>query len=502
MLALVNGQPRVLNLKEMLQHYLEHRHEVVLRRTSFDLQKAKEREHIFEGLRIAVDNLDEVITIIRSSRDTTEAREALIARFALSEIQAKEILDMRLARLTGLERQKILDELKMLRELIVELQSILASRDKRMQIVHEELEQIRKDYSDERRTELVAESGEFTVEDMIAEEDMVISVTRAGYIKRFPVSGYRRQKRGGKGLSGHAPKDEDIIRHLFVASTHNYLLFFTDRGKCYWLKVHEIPSLGRTARGKPIINLIDIGENEKIASLVNVAKFEPDRFVFFATRNGTVKKTPLDAFSHPARRGIAALNVAEDDELIDAGLTDGSCEIILGSSAGKAVRFHENEVRPMGRPATGVIGIKLEENQSVVGMVVVRREGTLLVVTKSGYGKRSEVADYRLTHRGASGVLALKTTPRTGNMIAIMEVVDSDDIFIMTTSGMVIRQQVGAIRTIGRVTQGVRLIRLDENDEISDIARVVREDKDDDGNDDVDDEGLIGGEEQADLFES
>ncbi|MFH0765397.1 MAG: DNA gyrase subunit A, partial [Calditrichota bacterium] len=486
MLALVDGQPRVLNLKEMLQYYLEHRHEVVLRRTSFDLQKAKEREHIFEGLRIAVDNLDEVIAIIRGSRDTNTAREALIARFDLSEIQAKEILDMRLARLTGLERQKILDELKMLRELINELQSILASREKRMMIVREELEQIRRDYADERRTELVADSGDFTVEDMIAEEDMIISVTRAGYIKRFPVSGYRRQKRGGKGLSGHAPKDEDVIRHLFVASTHNYLLFFTDRGKCYWLKVHEIPSLGRAARGKPIINLIDIDPKEKIASLVNVSKFEDDRFVFFATRYGIVKKTPLAAFSHPSRRGIAALNVADDDELIDVGLTDGTCEIILGSSAGKAVRFHENEVRPMGRPAAGVIGIRLDKDQSVVGMVVVRREGTLLVVTKSGYGKQSEVADYRLTRRGASGVMALKTTARTGHMIAIMEVVDSDDLFIMTTSGMVIRQRVSAIRTSGRVTQGVRLIRLDEDDEISDIARVVRDnDKEDDDDDEV-----------------
>lgn len=496
MLALVDGVPKTLSLKEALKHYLEHRHDIIVKRTAFDLAKAREREHILQGLKIAVDNIDEVIEIIRNSPDTASARERLIERFSLSEIQAREILDMRLARLTGLERQKIIDELRMLAELICELEAVLASRTKRMEIVKEELAQIRAEFGDERRSELVSETGEFSVEDMIAEEDMVISVTRANYIKRFPVSGYRRQKRGGTGLSGHAPKDEDVIRHLFVASTHNYLLFFTDRGRCYWLKVHEIPPLGRTARGKPVVNLINIQPGERIAAMVNVARFEEDQFVFFATRNGIVKKTSLSAFSHPNRSGIIAIKIGKDDALKDVGLTDGTCEIILGSSAGKAVRFKENNVRAMGRAAAGVIGINIEAGQRVVGMVVIRREGTLLAVTEKGYGKRSEVFEYRLTRRGAHGVIALRTSPKTGPMIAIMEVVDSDDLFIMTASGMVIRQQVEAIRTIGRITQGVRLIRLHEGDSISDIAKVVRDE------DDLDEgESSLSEENQRSLFE-
>lgn len=475
MLALVNGVPRLLNLKQALHHYLEHRHEVVTRRTSYDLARAKEREHIFEGLKIAVDNLDEVIEIIRSSRDTLMARKNLMARFELSEIQAKEILDMRLARLTGLERQKIIDELMILKELIFELEEILANRAKRMEIVKDELVQIKELYGDERRTELVPEAGEFTIEDMIAEEDMVISVTRAGYIKRFPVSGYRRQKRGGTGMAGHLPKQEDIIKHLFVASTHNYLLFFTDRGHCYWLKVHEIPPLGRAARGKPIVNLIEIAEGEKIAAMVKVAEFDDKNYVFFATRKGTIKKTPLSAFSHPRRRGIIAISIPDDDALYAADLTDGNCDIVIGSSGGKAVRFNEKDVRHMGRTAAGVIGIKMKSDQRLVGMVVMRREGTLLVATENGYGKRSSLNEYRLTRRGAQGVIAMRTTERTGQVVAIMEVVDSDDLLIITSSGKVIRQQVAAIRTIGRVTQGVRLIRLREEDSISDVAKVVRE---------------------------
>jgi len=394
---------------------------------------------------------------------------------------------MRLARLTGLERQKIIDELKVLKELIFELEQILASRSLRMAIIKEELEQVRELYGDERRTELIDETGEFTIEDMIAEEDMVISVTRASYIKRFPVSGYRRQRRGGTGKSGHLPKPEDIIRHLFVASTHNYLLFFSDRGRCYWLKVHEIPSLGRTARGKPVINLINIEPGEKIAAMVNVSKFDDENFVFFATRKGTIKKTPLSAFSHPSRRGIIAINIPEDDSLCGADLTNGSCDIVIGSSGGKAVRFNERDVRAMGRSAAGVIGIKMEKGQRLVGMVVMRREGTLLVATESGFGKRSSMNEYRLTKRGAQGVIAMRTTERTGAMVAIMEVVDSDDLLIMTSSGKVIRQQVSAIRTIGRVTQGVRLIRLHEDDYISDIAKVVRdEDAENDNNEELD----------------
>ncbi|MCF7809386.1 DNA gyrase subunit A [bacterium] len=498
MLALVGGVPKLLNIKDALYHYLEHRHEVVTRRTNYDLARAKEREHIFEGLKIAVDNIDEVIAIIRSSEDTSHARDRLIERFGLSEIQAKEILDMRLARLTGLERQKIIDELKMLKELIFELNEILASKEKRMEIVKDELIQIKELYGDERRTELVADAGEFTIEDMIAEEDMVISVTRAGYIKRFPVSGYRRQKRGGTGMSGHIPKQEDIIKHLFVASTHDYLLFFSNRGQCYWLKVHEIPALGRAARGKPVINLLQIAEGEKIAAMVKVSEFDDDNYVFFATRKGIIKKTPLSAFSHPSKRGIIAINIGDDDELCSADLTDGTCDIVIGSSGGKAVRCNEKDIRPMGRNAAGVIGIKMEKNQKLVGMVVMRREGTLLVATENGYGKRSSINEYRLTRRGAQGVIAMRTSERTGAMVAIMEVVDSDDLLIMTSSGKVIRQQVSAIRTIGRVTQGVRLIRLHEADLISDIAKVVR-DEDDDENDQITDEI---DENQQEFFEN
>ncbi|MDP8228815.1 MAG: DNA gyrase subunit A, partial [Candidatus Electryoneaceae bacterium] len=498
MLALVDGQPKVISLKEALVHYLAHRHEIVVKRTEFDLRKARKREHILQGLKIAVDNLDKIIKIIRSSADTPTARKALMRNqqdvilemaefpnkteylpaFALSKIQADAILDMRLARLTGLERQKIYDELKAIKELIIQLEEILASRPIRMAIIRDELHEIRNQYGDERRTELIEETGEFSIEDMIAEEDMVISVTRAGYIKRFPVSGYRRQKRGGKGSSGHHPKDEDVVRHLFVASTHNYLLFFTNKGHCYWLKVHEVPSLGRTARGKPIVNLIDIGPDEKIAAMVNVPRFDDDKYIFFATRKGTIKKTALSNFRRPNRRGIIAIKITDDDALMGADITDGSCDIVLGSSSGKAVRFKEQQVRPMGRTAAGVIGIRLKDDAHVVGMVVMRREGTLLVCSEHGYGKRSSLEEYRLTNRGSQGVIAMKTTEKTGPIIAIMEVVDSDDLFIMTTSGIVIRQKITDIRTIGRVTQGVRLIRLHEHDAISDIAKVVRDEDD------------------------
>ncbi len=494
MLALVDGVPKVMGLKEMLEHFIAFRLVVIERRTRYELKKAKERAHIFEGLKIAVDNLEEVIKIIRSSPDTPTARERLIERFGLSLIQAKEILDMRLARLTGLERQKIIDELRTLKELIVELEGILSDNTKRLEIVKEELIEVRDKFDDERRTELVNETGEFTVEDMIAEEDMVISVTSAGYIKRFPVSGYKRQKRGGKGLSGHHPKEEDIIRHMFVASTHNYLMFFTDRGKCHWLKVHELPSLGRAARGKPIINLINIEPGEKVAAMLNVSGFDEDHFIFFATRHGVVKKTPLSAFKHPNKRGIIAIKIDGEDSLVNAGLTDGTCSIILGSSTGKAVHFKEKDVRAMGRNAAGVRGMALSHGQHVVGMVVMQREGTLLIVTERGYGKRSHISEYRMTRRGAQGVMALRTTPKTGPMISIMEVVDSDDLFIMTSSGMMIRQKVDDIRTIGRVTQGVRLIRLNKGDGISDVSPVPPEDDDDT-------EKPIGPD-QANLFEA
>ncbi len=503
MLALVGGVPRTLSLKQMLEEYLKHRHEVVTKRTQYDLNKAREREHIYEGLKIAVDNLDEVITIIRSSKDAQVAREALMSRFGLSEVQAKEILDMRLARLTGLERQAILDELKMLKELIFELEGILVSKERRMAIVREELLDIKARYADARRTELVDTISEFKVEDMIAEEEMVITITKTGYIKRYPVSGYRRQRRGGKGLTGHIPREEDAIQHMFVASTHNYILIFTDRGRCYWLKVHEIPSLGRAARGKPIINLIDIQPDERVAAIVNVDKFDDKHFVFFATLRGIVKKTILSEYSNPRRSGIIAINIEEGDSLVGADITDGKFDILLGASNGKAVRFNEAEVRPTGRATVGVVGMRLRKNDTIVGMVVARREGTILVVSQNGFGKRSNLHEFRLTKRGAQGVIAMKTTPVTGPMIALMEVVDSDDLLIITVSGMVIRQRVSEIRTIGRVTQGVRLINLKrengELDAISDIAKVVREDEDESDENDLVEGGV--GEEQDKLFE-
>ncbi len=543
LLALVGGVPRVINLKRALEEYLKHRHDVVTKRLIYDLKKAKEREHILEGLKIAVDNLDEVIAIIRSSSDSAEARNRLMERFGLSEIQSREILDMRLARLTGLERQKIIDELEAVRREIAKFEELLgpnveverldrvfelvrAAEDdaaaavalverfhysyeqavevvvsfkRRLAVVKEELQQIFDEYADERRTKMVENPGEFSVEDMIAEEEVVITVTKAGYIKRFPVSGYRRQNRGGRGLSGHAPREEDVIQHLFVASTHNYLLFFTNNGRCYWLKVHEIPSLGRAARGKPIINLIDIQQGEKIGAMVNVKKFDDENFVLFSTRQGIVKKTPLSAYGNPRKSGIIAISLDEGDELAGVELTDGTCDIVLGASNGKAVRFREEEIPPHGRSARGVIGMRIGPKDTIVGMVVAKREGTLLVCTLNGNGKKSPLHEYRLTKRGAQGVIAMRTTPHTGPLIALMEVTDADDLLIITTSGMVIRQNVEKLRTIGRVTSGVRLIRLDEGDKIQDIARVIHE-EDVDPNAEGDDEGMIGPDEQMELI--
>jgi DNA gyrase subunit A len=473
MLALVHGVPKVLNLKDTLRHFIDFRHEVVLKRTQFELKEAEARKHIVEGLVIAVDNIDEVVAIIKGSPNTSTAQSRLMERFSLSEIQAKAILDMRLARLTGLERQKLHDELRALTELIVELKEILASREKRMAIVKDELTEVMNKYGDARRTEIVQDYSEFTIEDMIAEEDMVITISHTGYIKRFPVSGFRRQIRGGKGSRGADSKEEDFIRYLFVASTHNYILFFTDKGRCYWLKVFEIPQMGRASKGKAIVNLINIQKEEKIAAFVNVEKFVPDKYIIFATRNGIVKKTDLMAYSNPRRDGIIATLLDEDDALIEAKITEGSQDIVLGTSFGMAVRFSEDKVRPMGRATRGVIGVRMKEDDKVVGMVVVKREGTLLVVSEKGYGKRSEIADYRITNRGGLGIITLRTD-KVGKMVALMEVVDDDDLMIITAKGLVIRMKVKPIKVIGRRTQGVRLIRIGEDDWITDVARVVK----------------------------
>jgi DNA gyrase subunit A len=473
-LALVDGIPRLLSLPQLLAEYLKHRHDIVVRRATFELRKAKERLHILEGLRIAVDNIDRVVQIIRKSRSVDSARDALMDEFGLSEVQAKAILDMRLARLTGLERQKLLDEIKALQELVVELQTLLDSKQRRIDLIREELEDIQSSYGDERRTELVADYREFSIEDMIAQEEMIITISHQGYIKRFPVSGLRRQGRGGKGLTGAKTKDEDWIEHLFVASTHNYLLFFTDRGRCHWLKVHEVPQLARGSKGRPVVNLINVEREEKICAIVTVAEFPEDRYIIMATRQGLVKKTPLSKYGNPRKVGIIAIDIREGDELIEARITDGNDDIILGTRKGQAIRFPENKVRPMGRQAAGVKGISLRPGDCVIGMVVVKREGTLLVVAENGYGKRSSIQDYRITNRGGKGIITLRVGEKIGEMIAIMEVVDQDDLMIVTSAGMVIRQPIEKIRTIGRATQGVRLIRIDENDKIADIAKVVK----------------------------
>ncbi|MBU1650679.1 DNA gyrase subunit A, partial [bacterium] len=473
-LALVDGIPRTLNLPQMLQEYLRHRHDIVIKRAEFDLRKANERLHILEGLKIAVDNIDRVVQIIRSSKSVDDARVGLMAEFDLSEVQAKAILDMRLARLTGLEIQKLVDEIRALTELIVELQELLDSKQKRIDVIREELAEILEAYGDERRTEIVVDYKEFSIEDMIAEEEMVITISHQSYIKRFPVSGFRRQGRGGKGLTGAKTKDEDWIEHLFIASTHNYMLFFTNRGRCYWLKVHEIPQMGRGAKGRPIVNLINVEKGEEVRAIVSVAEFPEDRFIIMATRKGLVKKTALSKYGNPRKAGIIAIAINEGDELIEARISDGKDDVVLGTRQGKAIRFNEEKVRAMGRTAAGVKGISIGAGDFVIGMVVVKREGTLLVASEKGYGKRSSIQDYRITNRGGKGILTLRVNKKIGEMISIMEVVDQDDLMIVTTSGMVIRQPIEKIRTIGRVTQGVRLIRIAEEDHIADIAKVVK----------------------------
>jgi DNA gyrase subunit A len=484
MLALVDGVPRVLNLKEMMEYYIRHRNEIVLRRTQFDLTAAEKRAHILEGLKICLDNLDEVITIIRQSPDAQVAQESLMTRFALTEIQSKAILEMRLQRLTGLERKKIDTEYKETLALIDELRSILANPQKQMQIIREELLKVREVYGDARRTEIVPQEGDFSIEDMIAQEDVVITITHDGFIKRFPVSGYRRQARGGKGVTGAQAKHDDFIEHMFIASTHNYILFFTNRGRCYWLKVYEIPEAGRAARGRALANIMELLPGEKIRAYINVRNFDEPGFIIMATADGTVKKTSLEEFSHPRRNGIVAITIEESDELIDARLTDGEHQVILAKSSAFAVRFPESEIRSMGRTAMGVRGITLDKDEKCISMVTTKRFDTaLLAVTDNGFGKRSRVEDYRLTRRGARGVITLKAHEKIGVLVGLLDVSDEDDLIIITTHGIVNRQHVSDIRLAGRNTSGVRLIRLMAGDKISAIARVPKTDDEVDGDD-------------------
>jgi len=485
MLALVDGVPQVLNLKDMLQKFIDHRHEVVIRRTQFELDEAEKRAHILEGYKIALDNIDAVIELIKKSKSPAHAKEGLMKKFKLSEIQSQAILEMRLQRLTGLERQKIEDEYRSVIKRIAELKGILESKAKRMYIIKTELQELREKYGDERRTEILERdiTEDFSIEDLIAEEDMVVTISHAGYIKRISISSYRKQSRGTRGKIGMETKEEDFVEHMFVASTHQYILFFTEHGKCYWLKVHEVPQGGRLAKGKPIVNMIGIHKKDSIAAFVPVRNFDDPGCIVMASKKGQIKKTELHAFSNPRRDGIIAMNIPSDDQVVEVGFTDGSCDIILATRQGQAIRFPESKVRSMGRTAYGVRGINLAKEDYVIGMVVVKREGTLLTVTENGCGKRSNIADYRVTNRGGKGIINIKASKRNGLVVAIKEVVGDDELLLITLKGIINRISVSQIRSIGRNTQGVRLIGLDPGDRLIDVARVAN------GNDNGNDNG-------------
>jgi DNA gyrase subunit A len=479
MLALVDGRPKILTLRDTVEHFIRHRNDVIVRRSKHELAEAEKRAHILEGYIIALDNIDAIVRLIKASKDVDTARIGLMKKFKLSEIQARAILDMRLQRLTGLERKKIEEEYRELLKLIERLKAILKSRQLQMEIIREELVALKERFGDERRTEIIYKAEEFSIEDMIAEEQVVITVSHSGFIKRFPVSGYRRQTRGGRGSTGATTKEDDFIEHVFVGSTHDYMLLFSDAGRCYWLKVFEIPEGGRATRGKSIANLISKEQGETITSFVAVKDFAAPLFVMMVTVQGMIKKTAVQEFSNPRRTGIAAIGLGKSDRLIDVKLTDGAQDIVIGTRAGIAIRFHENEVRSMGRTASGVRAIKLGKGDRVIGSVALRRKGTtILVATAGGYGKRSETEDYRVSHRGGKGIITVRTSEKTGQMVTIREVVDSDDIVVITTNGIVIRQHAKEIRVAGRNTQGVRLIRLGEGDTISDVTAVVSEDED------------------------
>jgi DNA gyrase subunit A len=488
MLALVDGAPKEMALKELLEHFIEHRHTVITRRTEFELKRAQDREHILEGLKIAVDHIDEVVRIIRKAKDVPAADAALRKRFKLSEKQAAEILNMRLARLTALEITKLEEELKEVRKFIKECKEILGSKPRRLKILKEELSELAHGFGDERRTEIVADQGEFSIEDLIAEEDMVITVSHAGYIKRLPVSAYRRQRRGGKGVISAHTKEDDWVEHLFIASTHDYVMFFTQQGQCYWLKVHEIPQAARAARGKPILSCIAMKPDERLASLVPVREFSEDQFLLFATKQGVVKKTVLSEFGNPRSVGIRAINIEKGDELIDVQVTDGRNDIVLATRHGMSIRFHEKDVRDMGRTATGVKGIELDKKDHVIDMVVVRRKSTLLTVTEKGMGKRSELDEYRVQHRGGRGIITLKRADKTGDIVALKEVLPDDELMMITKKGIMIRVPVEGIRVSGRNTQGVKVMNLTSGDLVVDVARVVKEDEGDDGEGEEQDE--------------
>jgi len=478
LLALVDGVPKIMPLKTILNHFVDFRHEIVVRRTTFELKEAEARAHILEGLKIALDNIDEIISIIRGSKNPTMAKEGLMNNFNLSEVQSQAILDMRLQKLTGLEADKVVTEYKELLKLISHLKGILENRDQRMDIIKKELVEIKEQYGDERKTEIIEVDSNFSMEDMIAEEEVVLTITHQGYIKRTALNTYRTQRRGGRGVQGAMSKEEDFVEHLFIANTHNYMLFFTDLGKCYWLKVYDIPQGGRATRGRAIVNLIGCAPGEKVEAFVSVKEFDDNHYIVMATKKGTIKKTVLSAYGNPRKGGIYAIEIREDDKLIEARITNGENDILLGTFEGKSIRFSENDIRASGRKTMGVRGIRLSsEEDYVIGMLVVKREGTILVATQKGYGKRTDIIQYRTQTRGGKGVLTMRCTEKTGKMVSIMEVVDSDDLIVITDSGVLMRQPIAAIRTIGRVTQGVKLVKLDQGTIISSITRVISEEK-------------------------
>ena len=483
--ALVKGRPYTLNLKDLIKYYVEHRHEVVVRRTEYDLREAEKKAHILEGYLIALDNLDAVINLIRSSRDPEIAKEGLMNDFKLSEIQAKAILEMRLQRLTGLEREKIQKEYEEIQVLIKELKNILENEDVRMGIIKDELTELKDRYGDERRSEIVHSADDLTVEDMIPNEEMVITISHEGYIKRTPLADYRTQGRGGVGSKGASSKTDDYTEFLFVANAHNYLLIFTEDGKVFWIKVYAIPEGSKTAKGRAIQNLINISLEDKVRAVINVEDLKNEDYInnnylVMCTEKGTIKKTSLEAYSRPRTNGINAITINEGDRLLNVNLTNGDNHIIIAKRSGRAIHFHESDVRSMGRTAAGVKGVTLEgENDKVIGMVcVVREDSNLLVVSEKGYGKRSSIEEYRITKRGGKGVKTINLTEKTGKLVAIKEVVDSDDLMIINKSGITIRMEVAQLRVMGRATQGVKLIRLSDDDAISSVEKIEKIEED------------------------
>jgi len=479
MLAIADGKPKLLSLKEALKAFIDHRKEVVIRRTAYDLRKAEERLHILEGFRIALDNLDAVITLIRNSADPKVAKEGLIANFGLSEIQAQAILDLRLQRLTGLERDKIMEEHRETVELIAKLRAILADEKEIYKIIVEELKEIKAKYGDERRTQIVDRTDEISIEDMIVDEDMAVTISHDGYIKRNPITLYRAQRRGGKGKIGTTTKEEDFVEYLFIASMHSYILFFTTIGKVYWIKVHELPQASRAARGKPIVNLLSLEPGEKVSAFLTVKEFQEGRYIVFATKNGLIKKTELMAYANPRSSGIRAIGLEERDEVIGVRLTDGSQEIILSTADGQSIRFKEEQVRPTGRGTFGVVGMKLDAGDKVVSMEMLSLGYDILTVAEGGYGKRTEVTEYRLQSRGGKGIITMKTTDKTGRVIGVQQVTEEDQLMLVTNAGKIIRLRIKDIRVIGRNTQGVRLIEIEEGERVVSLARLAEKEEDD-----------------------